>query len=121
MLYQVGKPVFLRESPHEYGALMMDAADTSGKDETYWSTVEVQNKLLMEYKDKKHFRALNVTRQYRLKKAFKGNGHVVYNKAFYYHQAGSSNITRRELRNNKTVTWKVEDMKGMSMADHVIQ
>ncbi|CAL7948986.1 unnamed protein product [Xylocopa violacea] len=93
----VGKPVLKGSMDDHYGSWMHDTFKLDGYPEKLWVTRKNETSFIFEYKSKDHFKNASsyaITLPY----PFQGNGHVVYNRSFFYNPINRSSIFRFNLQ-----------------------
>ncbi|XP_023227334.1 noelin-like [Centruroides sculpturatus] len=110
LLSQVGKPVFYRYTPVEWGTWMQDTYPRTSQDsQKLWMTIDTDPDLLYEYSDKEAFRKDNCTKKYTLPYKFVGNGQVIHNGSFYYHRENTNQLIKFELQSGTITISSIPD------------
>ncbi|XP_015431074.1 PREDICTED: uncharacterized protein LOC107187475 [Dufourea novaeangliae] len=92
-----GKPVLKGTMDDHYGSWMHDASSRSdGFSDKLWVTRKNDTSFIFEYKSKDHFKN-GSSHPIALPYPFQGNGHIVYNRSFYYNPINRSSIFRFNL------------------------
>ncbi|XP_068986709.1 uncharacterized protein [Bombus flavifrons] len=91
----VGKPVLKGTMDDHYGSWMHDTK-SDGYPEKLWVTRKNETSFIYEYESKDHFKH-GSSYPIKLPYPFQGNGHVVYNKSFFYNPINRSSIFRFNL------------------------
>ncbi|XP_076175562.1 uncharacterized protein LOC143150891 isoform X2 [Ptiloglossa arizonensis] len=93
----LGKPVLKGTMDDHYGSWMHDASSRSdGFSDKLWVTRKNDTSFIFEYKSKDHFKNAS-SYSIALPYPFQGNGHVVYNRSFFYNPINRSSIFRFNL------------------------
>ncbi|XP_018050789.1 PREDICTED: uncharacterized protein LOC108688834 [Atta colombica] len=91
----IGKPVLKGNMDDHYGSWMHDASNDIMPDR-FWVTRHNDTFYIYEYKSKEDFKN-NTALKKKLPYAFQGNGHVVYDKSFFYNPIHRSTVLRYDL------------------------
>lgn len=91
----VGKPVLKGTMDDHYGCWMHDAK-FDGYPEKLWVTRKNETSFIFEYKSKDHYKNSS-SYPIALPYPFQGNGHVIYNRSFFYNPINRSSIYRFNL------------------------
>ncbi|XP_076234512.1 uncharacterized protein LOC143179263 isoform X2 [Calliopsis andreniformis] len=93
----LGKPVLKGTMDDHYGSWMHDAyLKSDGVSDKLWVTRKSNTSIIFEYESKDHFKNASF-KPIPLPHPFQGNGHVVYNKSFFYNPINRSSIYRFNL------------------------
>ncbi|XP_076630956.1 uncharacterized protein LOC143346601 [Colletes latitarsis] len=93
----LGKPVLKGTMDDHYGSWMHDASSRSDNyPDKLWVTRKNDTSFIYEYKSKDHFKNAS-SYPIALPYAFQGNGHIVYNRSFFYNPVNRSSIFRFNL------------------------
>ncbi|XP_054013696.1 uncharacterized protein LOC128895270 [Hylaeus anthracinus] len=96
----LGKPVLKGTMDDHYGSWMHDASSRSdGFSDKLWVTRTNDTSSIFEYKSKDHFKNSS-SRSIALPYSFQGNGHIVYNRSFFYNPINRSSIFRFNLHSS---------------------
>ncbi|XP_077274980.1 uncharacterized protein LOC143904292 isoform X2 [Temnothorax americanus] len=100
----IGKPV-LKGDDH-YGSWMYDTSSSNDimPDHRLWVTRHNETSFIYEYKTKEHFNNNTSTDPKLLHFPFQGNGHVVYDKSFFYNPMNRPSILRYDLSGHRACT-----------------
>ena len=94
----LGKPVLKGTMDDHYGSWMHDASSRSdGYPDKLWVTRKNDTSCIYEYKSKDHFKNAS-SYSIKLSYPFQGNGHIVYNRSFFYNPINRSSIYRFNLQ-----------------------
>ncbi|OQR75067.1 gliomedin-like [Tropilaelaps mercedesae] len=100
-LSRVGKPVMYLENGTTYSAWWQDEVRHPDSEEpairVFYATKHGDNKHLYMFKTREQFQSGIPAKQIALNSAFFGNGNLLINGTFYYHQNASNNIVRLPL------------------------
>ncbi|XP_014482592.1 PREDICTED: uncharacterized protein LOC106748509 isoform X2 [Dinoponera quadriceps] len=97
MIEAVGKPVLKGSMDDYYGSWMHDAYFRhDGTSDRLWVTRKNDTSNIFEYRSKEFFKN-DTARSIKLPYPFQGNGHIVYNKSFFYNPINRSTVFRFDL------------------------
>ncbi|EFN84578.1 Gliomedin [Harpegnathos saltator] len=97
MIEAVGKPVLKGSMDDYYGSWMHDAAFRhDSTPDRLWVTRKNDTSYIFEYRSKDYFKN-DTGRRIKLPHPFQGNGHIVYNRSFFYNPQNRSTIFRFDL------------------------
>jgi len=98
----IGKPVFKKYSPDQYGGWMMDPAPRDPEDYLkIWTmgggTTYKQRTTVQEFQDEEKYRAEVASRNHTLRLPFTGTSNVVYNGSLFYFNPDKETIVKLDL------------------------
>ncbi|XP_012525384.1 uncharacterized protein LOC105830548 isoform X2 [Monomorium pharaonis] len=94
----IGKPVLKGNMDDPYGSWMHDASSSNDiMSDKLWVTRHNETSNIYEYKSKEHFKNNSGAHRIELLHPFQGNGHVVYEKSFFYNPVNRSSVLRYDL------------------------
>ncbi|XP_011061242.1 PREDICTED: uncharacterized protein LOC105150086 isoform X2 [Acromyrmex echinatior] len=92
----IGKPVLKGNMDDHYGSWMHDASNDIMPDRL-WVTRHNDTSYIYEYKSKEDFKNNTALNEIKLPHPFQGNGHVVYDKSFFYNPINRPTVLRYDL------------------------
>ncbi|XP_029010025.1 gliomedin-like isoform X2 [Betta splendens] len=96
-----------------FGAWMSDAARLNQS--RYWVADHFSGRVLFEYRNISAFQSRH-NRTIDIGSYYQGCGHVVYNKSFYFHKAGTKKLMKLDLNTGRTNTLSMENSRYRSLS-----